>query len=75
MRRFLDGYYPMRVSLKIQYPTQRLQLVKYSPLPQAGLTLLVSEGDIRFDAWFEGRLHTQLEFCDRKSSSCPKMNN
>lgn len=68
MRRFLDGYYPMRVTLAVHYPCDRLRLAEVSPAPQLGFSL--SEGDCRVDlsAWFEGRLNTEIRFVPRDGS-------
>jgi hypothetical protein len=62
MRRFLDGYYPMRVTLEVVYPQQTLRLVRVSPSPQPGLTVAERPGSIRLDALFEGELRTLIEF-------------
>lgn len=60
MRRFLDGYYPMRVSLDIGYPG-RLRLTDYAPKP--GLEVEQASGRVSTSLWFEGRLHTRFDFC------------
>jgi hypothetical protein len=62
MRRFLDGFYPMRVSLEIRYPLQLLRLVGRAPPPQPGFRLREEPGLIEADAWFEGRLFTRFSF-------------
>jgi hypothetical protein len=33
MRKFLDGYYPMQVTLDIRYPAELLKLIDVTPLP------------------------------------------
>jgi hypothetical protein len=62
MRRFLDGYYPMQVSMAVHYPCDRLHFAGVLPAAQPGFT--VTAGDCRVDlnAWFEGRLNTELRF-------------
>ena len=67
MRRFLDGYYPMRVSMAVHYPCDRLRFVGATPPAQAGFA--VNEGACRVDvdAWFEGRLNTELRFEPRSA--------
>ncbi|TNF99341.1 MAG: hypothetical protein EP297_05795 [Gammaproteobacteria bacterium] len=35
MRRFLDGYYPLHITLKVIYPSHRLQLISIHPDQQA----------------------------------------
>lgn len=62
MRKFLDGYYPMRVSLEVEYPIHLLTLVDIAPPPQPGLTIEERPGGIRMDAVFEGELMTLIQF-------------
>ena len=71
MRRFLDGYYPMRVSLDIRYPQDSLQPTDTDPEPQVGFTPHHSTGRIRVDTWFEGRLVTRFGFCQKGHYGCP----
>jgi hypothetical protein len=61
MRRFLDGYYPMRVSLQIEFPTQ-LTLADFSPLRQPGFAVSTAPGRVDAEALFEGQLRTQFRF-------------
>lgn len=62
MRRFLDGYYPMRVSLQVDFPSSELQYVSSSPVNFEQ----VGEGRLSLDLWFEGELRTRIKFV-RKS--------
>lgn len=62
MRKFLDGYYPMRVTLEVDYPAQTLTLVDISPPAQAGLDIVERPGAIRMEAVFEGELQTLIQF-------------
>ena len=62
MRKFLDGYYPMQVTLEIDYPDQTLQLIDVAPQAQSGLTLDTHNGVIRMDAVFEGELQILIQF-------------
>lgn len=62
MRKFLDGYYPMRVTLDIDYPQAALRVVDVSPQPAPGLALQERPGHIRMDALFEGELFTLVQF-------------
>ena len=62
MRRFLDGYYPMRLTLEIEYPPELLSLLDVSPDAQPGFTLEDSPGHLRMDALFEGVLQTLVQF-------------
>ena len=61
MRRFLDGYYPMRVSLQIEYPTQ-LTLADFSPTSQPGFAVTSAPGRVEAEALFEGQLSTRFRF-------------
>lgn len=61
MRRFLDGYYPMRVSQKIVLADSGLRFFGIRPEIQPGFAVSVSDESIDFDAWFEGRLLTAVE--------------
>ena len=59
--RFLDRYFPIRVSLQLDYPAQLLSLKEIGPSDiQSHATLL--PGQVRLDAWFEGRLVMRLRF-------------
>ena len=62
MRRFLDGYYPMRVSMQIDYAASGLQLIAIKPARQQGFVVTEENGSLAFDAWFEGRLKTEFLF-------------
>ena len=62
MRKFLDGYYPMRVTLDIRYPAQTLRLIDVSPPAQPGLSVVDTPGKIRLDALFEGELQAHIQF-------------
>ncbi len=61
MRRFLDGYYPMRVSQTIVLADSGLRFFGIRPEVQPGFAVKVSDESIDFDAWFEGRLLTAVE--------------
>lgn len=65
MRRFLDGYYPMRVSMDIDFSNSGLQLVSFLPDRQQGFEVERQQGHVTFDAWFEGRLKTRFVFRDK----------
>lgn len=60
MRRFLDGYYPMRVSGEIELGDSGLRFAGITPAHQAGFRVELTANTIRFDAWFEGRLQTEI---------------
>jgi len=64
MRRFLDGYYPLRLSLRIDYPAT-LALADFAPEEQPGFSVRQTEGSVRVEAFFEGRLRTRFRFLAR----------
>jgi hypothetical protein len=62
MRKFLDGYYPFRVTLEVSYPQELVRFVRISPQARPGFRVESEAGRIAFDAWFEGRLSTGIHF-------------
>lgn len=61
MRRFLDGYYPMRVSQEVILSTP-LRFLDIDPAPQPGFRVEISPDRVRYEATFEGELRTTLRF-------------
>ncbi len=61
-RKFLDGYYPYHVTLKINYPSSRLKLIKIKPEPQPGFDISKLMNVIIIDSYFEGKLNTEIVF-------------
>ncbi len=61
MRKFLDGYYPMHVSMDVQLPKQ-LRFVSILPSNQQGFKVWQSSNSVHFDTWFEGKLLTEFIF-------------
>lgn len=62
LRKFLDGYYPMRVSLQVEYPAHLLQVFDIKPTDQAGFQTRLEKGEIHIETLFEGELHIQMQF-------------
>lgn len=62
MRRFLDGFYPMRLRLDVSFPNQLLQLVSVSPNPRPGFRLQQEDDKVSIETLFEGKLYTELTF-------------
>lgn len=62
MRRFLDGFYPMRVSMTVRLDTDKLRFVESIPAEQPGFRLERRNNEIGYDALFEGILYTVLRF-------------
>ena len=61
LRRFLDGYYPMRVTMQVLYANSGLSFDKISPPGQPGFEVGFTSDSINFEAWFEGELRTEIE--------------
>ncbi len=61
-RKFLDGYYPFHVTLKINYPSSLLKPVQTKPEAQAGFSINKSGNLILIDSYFEGILNTEIIF-------------
>ena len=68
MRRFLDGFFPMRVTLVMNYPMQLLKLQKIEPRVLK-LKAVTVPGQVRIDTLFEGRLVIGLQFHGPKTGS------
>lgn len=62
MRRFLDGYFPIHVSINVDFKATDLKLVLVEPLAQNGFKISKTAKTVNMDAWFEGRLKTELTF-------------
>jgi hypothetical protein len=62
MRRFLDGYYPMHLTLEVKYPAELMQLTALRPLPIDTGQAQLREGSLYWDGWFQGRLFTEIDF-------------
>lgn len=61
-RRFFDGYFPLRVTVELEYPAERLEVAHIEPPAQPGFQVRQSAGWLTLDALFEGRLHTEVRF-------------
>ena len=73
MRRFLDGYYPMHVTLEIILPPGDWVLEKSEPAAQAGFSVTRNFAGIVVDAWFEGKLETEFYFMPAVSRRSPRI--
>jgi hypothetical protein len=62
MRRFLDGYYPMQVSMTVRLEAPGLRYVNIDPAPQSGFQVSTAESEVRYETVFEGRLKTAIYF-------------
>lgn len=61
-RRFLDGYFPLHVSMDVQFPAKLLHFVDTSPQSQPGFAVDVTGQHVYIDTWFAGTLTVEVEF-------------
>ena len=61
-RKFLDGYYPLYVQLKIQYPSKKIVFITSEPHASPGFIIREDTNQLIIDTWFEGKLTTKLIF-------------
>lgn len=66
MRRFLDGYYPLHLSIEIDYPAQLLSLKSARPEIEGAPDYRLQPGRIRWETWFRGRLNTEFTFSSKQ---------
>lgn len=64
LRRFLDGYYPMHVTLDVKIDSDRLRYYQSIPSARAGFKLWRSARAVHYETWFEGTLNTEIQFHD-----------
>ena len=62
MRKFLDGYYPLQVSLRIEWPNELLTLQQFEPEAQRGVTIQKAPGLVQAEYRFEGELRPLFIF-------------
>lgn len=65
MRRFLDGYFPMRLELTVRYPPDRLRLDSVKPPAGSGPRLRHRPGELYYEALFQGELRVLVHFLRR----------
>ena len=61
-RRFLDGYYPLRLDYRIHWPADMLQLETVLPKIQEGFSVSEQAGELIIDTLFEGMLTIEVRF-------------
>lgn len=66
MRRFFDGYFPIRVSLELNFSQTNLELTSFTPNNQNGFHVENNNGMIHIDTVFEGKLQTEFKFKSKK---------
>lgn len=67
MRRFLDGYYPMHVTMEVEMPPDCLQVLWIVPPQQDGFQVRIGHNRVSIETWFEGRLVTEIAFLPTSS--------
>jgi len=61
-RRFLDGYYPMRMTMDVELPKNRLSYGAIAPMEQAGFSVKHHENGMQVNALFVGELNIEVQF-------------
>ncbi|MFO7602793.1 MAG: hypothetical protein R6X06_03150 [Gammaproteobacteria bacterium] len=64
-RKFLDGYYPMHVKLRIEYPAAELAVDETHPQAEPGFMLTHAEGLMQVDTRFTGKLYLAISFTSK----------
>ena len=62
MRKFLDGFYPLHLSMQVKYDNVGLRFLRTLPLPQEGFVVQQQNHEVNLDTWFEGKLITEIHF-------------
>jgi len=65
-RRFLDGYYPLRLDYRVAWPDTRLALVSVLPRAQPGFAVQARPDALHIETLFEGKLTIELQFESRR---------
>lgn len=65
-RSFLDGYFPLHVSVGVQFPSALLQYLDTSPQAQPGFRVDVKGEHVDIDSWFVGKLTIEVLFSGRR---------
>lgn len=63
-RRYLDGYFPLHLVLRVVYPRQLLRWEGVEPSPRPGLKVVEEAGATTVDTRFTGKLTLRLRFSD-----------
>lgn len=59
-RKFLDGYYPYHVTLRVHYPENLLDPIAVKPSPRAHFQPQLNRSPLVIDTWFEGVLAIEI---------------
>lgn len=66
-RRFLDGYYPMRVTMDVTLPSGELSFAAINPMEQKGFSVSHDNKGMQVDALFVGELNIEVYFDEAES--------
>lgn len=69
MRRFLDGYYPMRISMRLSVP-ETIRIMDAQPESQPGLEVDIQGQTASLEGWFAGILYTRFWMCTLTGPNC-----
>lgn len=61
-RRFLDGYFPLHVTLEVRFPEDALAYAGTQPESQPGFRVTTAPGTVAIDSWFAGTLNVEIAF-------------
>jgi hypothetical protein len=64
LRKFLDGYYPMRVTMDVTFPQGKLSFEAINPQVQSGFNVRYADNTMNIDALFVGELEIEIYFTD-----------
>jgi hypothetical protein len=67
LRKFLDGYYPMEVTMNVSFPENRLSFEAITPQAQSGFKVRYNNNNMKIDALFVGELEIEVYFTDLAS--------
>ncbi len=69
LRKFLDGYYPMRVTMDVTFPEGKLSFEAINPQAQNGFDVQYEKNKMNIEALFVGELEIEVYFTDLTGSS------
>ncbi|WP_455210103.1 hypothetical protein [Kaarinaea lacus] len=69
LRKFLDGYYPMHVTMEVAFPQGKLSFEAINPQAQNGFDVSYEENKMNIEALFVGELEIEVYFTDLTGSS------
>ena len=61
-RRFLDGYYPMKVTMDVELPEGQLSFGAITPQEQEGFSVDHNSKSMQVEALFVGELNIEVYF-------------